>query len=105
MSTYNFVPTFLKKMLVSYGITIYYMRVRVMRWDNIMVVYGVLFYGHKWVQFEAQGPAGPEGIKLKPRVPIEVYSRTQSVSQICQMSQKNSVIKVSLESDLLFSDD
>ena len=46
----------------------------VMRWDNITVVYGVLFYGHKWVQFEAQGPAGPEGFKLKPRVPRVKYS-------------------------------
>ena len=52
------------------------MGVSVMRWDKITVVYGVLFYGHKWVQFEAQGPAGPEGIKLKPRVPIEMYSST-----------------------------
>ena len=44
-----------------------------MRWDNITVVYGVLFYGHKWVQFEAQGPAGPEGFKLNPRVPRVKY--------------------------------
>ena len=57
-------------------ITIYYIGSIVMRWDNITVVYGVLFYGHKWVQFEAQGPAGPEGFKLNPRVPIEMYSRT-----------------------------
>ena len=36
-----------------YEITIYYIGSIVMRWDNIMVVYGVLFYGHKWLQYEA----------------------------------------------------
>ena len=29
------------------------MGVRVMQWDNITVVYGVLFYGHEWLQYEA----------------------------------------------------
>ena len=31
-------------------ITIYYIGSIVMRWDNITVVYGVLFYGHEWLQ-------------------------------------------------------
>ena len=51
--------------------TVYYMGVRVMRWDNVTV----LNSGHSWVQFKALGPCGPLGFKLNPLVPRVKYGK------------------------------
>ena len=54
--SYNMVDDFWHGVISKAGkivITIYYMGVRVMRWDNFTVV---LFYGHEWLQHEAWGP-------------------------------------------------